>query len=132
MGDQVLHVHQLIEMAFDLGVAPAGVFADLSSGKVVFARLHMVFLTVLADHLRDAPQKFARLGGKLVEGGPEHMADQTVGDFDVLQGHLDILDHFALMHCFLDLALILTQNRTVAPAISRRNQGRQRTAAALR
>ena len=91
MDEQVLHLLESVQVELELGVAPAGVLADLAAREAVGLLLDLPAPALGRDHLVDEQKQPSRLRRQLVQGPAEGLRGQPVGQGDVLQRGLDVL-----------------------------------------
>ena len=101
---EIFQVFQLLDMDFDLVIAPAGKFPDLPSAK--FWR--QLFLLQPFHHAADEFQQFAARSGQFTERLPKQVGGQFVGNGDVVQRGFDVVPGVGVV---LDGPLQLIQER---------------------
>jgi hypothetical protein len=111
MRQHVFKLDELVQVRSDLEVRPSRVLADLPPGEPVFVPLEQQPLALSRDHLVEQRQQPPGLGSEFVQRAPQHLVGQTVGDLDVRERHLDVLDFTPVATGRLDGALELKQQR---------------------
>ncbi len=107
--EEVFQLDQSSQMELELRVAPAREFPHVTPGEAVIDPANAVFFASLSDQVVEEIEKTPGLGRQFIQRSSQKVRGQFVGELDVVEADLDVLDLFALVFDGLDGPLVLVQ-----------------------
>lgn len=107
MRQQMIQLHQPLQVDAYLGITDAGGLAHLAPGQAHGTTVDALHLRLAGHLLTDHPQHPAGLWRQFIQAAAQHLVGQAIGAGNVPRRHLDVAEHLAINLGGLDFALVL-------------------------